>query len=64
MLGDPCTPAVVSRLLPDPCCLPKLPFALLLKGTGLPFALLLKGTEVPFELPLVGTGLPAEVGVL
>lgn len=53
MVGEPCTPAVVSRLLLDPCCLPKLPLALLLEGTG-----------VPFELLLVGIGLPGGVGVL
>ena len=41
--GEPCTPAVVSRLLLEPCCLLKLPFALLLRGAGLPFEMVLDG---------------------
>lgn len=51
-LGDPWTPAVVSRLLLDPCCLPKLPFALLLEGTAAPFELLLVGAALPFGVAL------------
>lgn len=49
-LGDPWTPAVVSRLLLDPCCLPKLPCALLLEGV--PFELLLVGAALPFGVVL------------
>lgn len=51
---DPCTPAVVSRLLLDPCCLLKLPFALPLEGPGVPFKLLLVGIVLPFGVLLKG----------
>ena len=43
---------MVSRLLLDPCCLLKLPFALLLEGPGVPFKLLLVGIVLPFGVLL------------